>query len=229
MMRLAAVGVATALCVRVVRSRHHRVLHPAGRSFNGELEIWGTTRPIGAELLDRPGRYPVTVRVSKGAGTRGDRPDVLGLAIRVYGPGADLLLSTAGTGRWTRHLPVPRRSFGARYGTITSYRTGADHKVYLAAGADPDGPPLGRTLDEVAALAGTGRARMLLHAGSDTVGRVTFGTPLSPGVDAALAFDPVRNATADLRPSGTIHGSRALAYRLSQRWRGVPPRHPAPR
>ena len=220
---------AAALTVRVARSRHRRSLHPAGRSFTGELEIWGAAEPIGSGLLDQPGRYPVTVRVSKGVGTRGDRPDVLGLAIRIHGSGTDLLLSTSGAGRLTRHVPVPRREFSTRYGSITSYRTGANRKVYLAAGPDPDAPELGRTLDEVAAMAATGRARLLLQAGDEPVGVVSFGAPLSPGTDAGLAFDPIRNATSDLHPSGAIHGSRALAYRLSQRWRGLGSRHPAPR
>ena len=220
---------AAALTVRLVRSRHQRSLHPAGRSFTGELEIWGVAEPIGSGLLDRPGHYPVTVRVSKGVGTRGTRPDVLGLAIRVHRARTDLLLSTAGSGRLTRHVPMPRREFSTRYGSITSYRTGADRKVYLAAGPDPDSPELGRTLDEVTALARTGRARLLLQAGDEPVGVVSFGAPLAPETDAALAFDPVRNATPDLHPSGAIHGSRALAYRLSQRWRGLRPRHPAPR
>jgi hypothetical protein len=42
-------------------------------------------------------------------------------------------------------------------------------------------------------------------------------------MDAVLAFDPVRYAGEDLYPTGTIHGLRAFAYRLSQRWRGVRP------
>jgi hypothetical protein len=44
-------------------------------------------------------------------------------------------------------------------------------------------------------------------------------TPLPAAVDAALAFDPIRNAPADLYPTGVIHRLRAIAYPLSQRWR----------
>src|SRR5690348_326505 len=104
-----------AVGVRVVRSRTRRFLHPDGRSFTGELEIWGLPAPTGATLLDRPGRHPVTLRISKGAGTAPGRPDVLGVALRIHGPvagrRADLLFSTAGRGRWLRHVPVPRRTF----------------------------------------------------------------------------------------------------------------------
>jgi len=198
------------------------LLHPDGRSFTGELETWGARVPVGAHLLDRPARHQVVVRLSKGAGTRRGRPDVRGLAIRVHGAGrdTDILLSTTGTGRLTRHVPVPRRGFDAYYGSITAYRAG-ERKVYLAAGPDPAGPPLGRTLESVVAVARRHRAALLLYAGPDPVGRVTFGAPLPPPADAALAFDPVRNAPADLHPVGLMHGVRAFAYRASRRWRGA--------
>jgi hypothetical protein len=58
---------------------------------------------------------------------------------------------------------------------------------------------------------------------SRAFGRVVFGPACSPAVDARLAFDPVRRSSADLHPSGIVHGLRAFAYRLSQRWRGAPP------
>jgi hypothetical protein len=63
-------------------------------------------------------------------------------------------------------------------------------------------------------------ARLLLGVGGGGVfGRVAFGAPLPAPVDAALAFNPIRNAPADLYPTGVIHRTRALAYPLSQRWR----------
>jgi hypothetical protein len=127
----------------------------------------------------------------------------------------------------TRHIPAPRDSFDARYGSITSYRTGSGSKVYLAAGPDPEGRPLGRTLESVAAAAGHHRARLLLFADHDGTarpfGRVSFGSLLLPAMDGASAFDPVRYSTTDLHPSGTVHGVRAFVYRLSQRWRGAAP------
>jgi hypothetical protein len=217
---LAGAALAGALAVRVARSRHRRLLHPDGRSFTGELEIWGPDRPIGSALVDRPARYPVTVRISKGAGTRPGRPDVLGVAVRLMET-ADLLLSTMGNGRVLRHLPMPRRSFDTRYGTILAYRTGAGSKVYLTAEPDPAGPPLGHTLESVTAAAREGARLLLGVAGAGVVGRVTFGAQLPAAVDAALAFNPIRNAPADLYPTGLIHRSRALAYPLSQRWRGA--------
>jgi hypothetical protein len=228
---------ASALGVRVARSRHRRSLHPAGRSFTGDLEVWGLDLPIGSALVDRRARHPVTIRISKGVGTEGTRPDVLGVAVRVHGPVAgqkrDLLFSTAGHGRLLRHVPVLRRGFDTRYGAILPYRTATGRKVYLSAEPDPDGRPLGRTLDAVVAAAEHDGARLLLAVaeGADAprpYGRVTFGAVLPAEGDAALAFDPVRYAPPDLHPTGLVHGSRALAYRLSQRWRGARPADPDP-
>ncbi|HET6534412.1 MAG TPA: hypothetical protein VFH03_27840, partial [Actinoplanes sp.] len=68
-----------------------------------------------------------------------------------------------------------------------------------------------------------------LTADGQRFGTVIFGTPLPAETDAALAFDPVRNTTPDLHPTGLIHASRAFAYRLSQRWRGADPAAADPR
>jgi hypothetical protein len=215
-------AISAAVIVRVARSRHQRFLHPAGRSFTGELEVWGTAQTEGADLIDRKGRHPAIVRISKGLGTRGGRADIRGLVVRLPGERPlDLLLSTSGEGRFTRHLPAPRRTFDTFYGSILAYRTGTGRKIYLAARPDP-GTPLGRSLASIVS------GRVTLYAGDRPFGRLTFDEPLTTGVDAALAFDPIRNTAPDLHPTGTIHGTRALAYRLSQRWRGVPPAAPAP-
>lgn len=218
-----AILVATAVGVRVARSRHRRFLHPDGRSFTGELDVHGSGEPTGSGLIDRPARYPVTVRISRGVGTRPGRADILGLAVRVHGAGLDLLYSTAGRGRLTRHLPVPRRGFDTFYGSILAYRTGSGRKVYLSAVPGPDGHPLGRTLESVVAAAGRGGGRLLLSADEQTFATIRFGAVLPSRTDAALAFDAVHNSTADLHPTGTIHGLRGLTYRLSQRWRKATP------
>lgn len=229
---LVAAVVAGALCVRIARSRHRRFMHPDGRSFAGELDVPGGPE-TGAALIDRPGRHPVTVRISKGIGTGPGRADVMGLAVRVHGPDGDrrrdLLFSTAGRGRWSRHLPVPRRGFHTGYGSIVPYRTGTGGKVYLSADPAPGGNPLGATLESVVAAAERDGARLQLSADGQPFGTLIFGRPLTAGADAALAFDPVRNTTADLHPTGLIHASRSAAYPLSQRWRGVATAAPNPR
>jgi hypothetical protein len=226
--RVLAVTAAAALGVRLVQARKTRFLHPDGRSFAGELTVWGTGEPTGAALIDRPGRHPATVRISKGAGTKPGRHDVLGFSLRITNMRCDLLFSTAGRGRWLRHLPVLRGSFDTLYGTILPYRTGTGTKLYLTAEPDPRGLPLGNTLETVAQAAAVQGGELLLGAargGAAAVpwGRVRFGDGLPALVDAELAFDPIRNAPPDLHPTGTIHGVRAAAYRLSQQWRGARP------
>ncbi len=217
---------ATALAVRVVRSRHQRSLHPDGRSFTGELTVTGLPGS-GSALLERPARHPVTLRISKGVGTRPGLPDVLGLAVRVHGPVAghkrDLLFSTAGSGRLSRHVPMPRRGFDTFYGSILAYRTGTGRKVYLSARPDPDARPLGRTLESVVTAAERDGARLILSADDEPFGIVRFGEVLPAETDAALAFNAIHHTEADLRPTGLVHASRGPAYRLSQRWRGVAP------
>ncbi|GAA0809829.1 hypothetical protein Sya03_45940 [Spirilliplanes yamanashiensis] len=201
-----------ALVVAVaVRGRRRRVLHPAGRTFAGEVELWGAL----GDAAEAAGRYPATVRFSKGVGLRPGRADLLGFAVRVHAPGGDrdLLYSTAGRGRFTRHLPTPRRDFHTDYGSIMGYRTGGGH-VYLWAAPEPG-----------AAARGPLPGRMLLsaqdHRERRVYGRVTLGEPLTEQADAALTFDPVRNTTPGLHPAGLIHGSRRYAYPLSQWWRGA--------
>jgi hypothetical protein len=223
----AAAAAATAFAVRLTRSRRRRSLHPEGRSFAGELRMTPAGRPFGAVVLDRPARYPVTLRVSKAVGTRGDRLDVRGLAIRVHLPGRDLDLLLDSTGRRIRHLPLPRRSFDTPYGTIVAYRTSHHDKLDLLAEPDPDGPSLGRSVTSVAP---GDRLLLSVRRGTEahTVGRVTFGRPLPPSADAELAFDPVRNSLPDLHPTGFIHTTRAFAYRWSQRWRRAVPAPPDP-
>jgi len=229
---LVAAAAVTALGIRVARSRHRRFMHPDGRSFTGDLVVTGGPEETGAALIDRPQRHPVTLRISKGVGTRPGRADVLGVAIRVPGPArghdCDLLFSTAGRGRWSRHVPVPRRTFDTWYGTILPYRTGSGRKLYLSAEADSGGKALGRTLESVSAAAEHHGARLILAADDEPFGVVAFGAPLPAAIDAELAFDPVRNTGEDLHPTGTIHGLRAFAYRLGQRWRGVRPVHADP-
>ncbi len=211
--------------IRLVHRQGQRLLHPDGRTYSGELRVPGGAG-TGSALLDRPARHPITVRVSKGIGTEPGRYDILGLAVRVHGPVAghrtDLLFSTCGAGRALRHVPALRRDFSTTYGSILAYRSGTGRKFYLAARPAPGSEDLGGTLESVTATAAKDGALFEIRADERTVAELCFGQELPESTDAALAFNPIDNVTADLHPVGLIHHSRALAYRWSQRWRGLP-------
>ncbi|GGO08434.1 phosphodiesterase [Micromonospora parathelypteridis] len=211
------------------RRRRGRLLHPAGRSFVGETVIWGTPGPpTGVGLLDDPGRYRTTIRLSKGTPTPGSWPDVLGLAVRLHrdtGRPFDLLVSSSGAAPVLRNLPLPRRRFTGTYSTIICYRAGP-RRLWLAALVDPDSVDLGRSLATVAAATRTDTPRLVLAVASAVgpwrpVGEVSIGAQLGAAEDAALAFDPVRNLPPELRVAGPLAWLREQTYRGSRRARGA--------
>ncbi|WP_435207223.1 phosphodiesterase [Micromonospora sp. bgisy143] len=211
------------------RLRRGRLLHPVGASFAAQVTIWGTPGPpVGVGLLDNPGVYAGTVRLSRGTPTPGGWPDVLGLALRVHveaGPPFDLLVSSSGAAPVLRNLPLPRRDFSGTYSTIMGYRTGR-RRLWLAALADPEAVDLGRTLSAVTAVARADAPRLVLAVASAVgpwrpVGQVAIGAPLDARQDAALAFDPVRNLPAGLRAAGPLAWLREQTYRRSRRARGA--------
>ncbi|SCE96220.1 hypothetical protein GA0070607_3721 [Micromonospora coriariae] len=212
----------------LTRLRRGRLLHPAGRSFSGEVMIWGTPGPpTGVGLLDDPGRYRATVRLSKGVPTPGSWPDVLGLAVRVHADAGpfDLLVSSSGAAPALRNLPLPRRRFAGTYSTIMCYRAGR-RRLWLAALADPDSVDLGRSLAAVAAATRADAPRLVLAVASAVgpwrpVGQVSIGAQLSAREDAALAFDPVRNLPPGLWAAGPLAWLREQTYRGSRRGRGA--------
>jgi hypothetical protein len=57
----------------------------------------------------------------------------------------------------------------------------------------------------------------------DVAGPGVLGPALPAEIDAALAFDAIRDSLPGLHPTGLIHGARAFAYRWSQRRRGADP------
>ncbi len=125
-------------------------------------------------------------------------------------------------------MPVPRRHFATAYGSILPYLTGSGRKLILGARPATGASDPGRSLEDVvSAAAGDGsRWEIVADPGGPAervVAEVCFGQPLTTAVDAALAFDPVRNVRGDLHPTGLVHGSRAFAYRWSQQHRGAQP------
>ncbi|MBO4210593.1 phosphodiesterase [Micromonospora echinofusca] len=214
------------------RWRHARLLHPRGVPFTGEVVIWGPPgNPTGVPALDEPGRYPATVRLSRGTPTPPGWPDVLGLAVRLHGLPTgpfDLLVSSSAARPLLRHLPLPRRSFTGTYTTIVSYRAGG-RRLLLGALPDPESGGLDVGSTAVAGPADAARppgavlAVAYPHGSWRPFGQVVVGAPLDCGTDAALAFDPVRNLPPGLRATGLVQRARALTYRGSQRARRTGP------
>ncbi|MGS2616943.1 phosphodiesterase [Micromonospora sp. LZ34] len=213
----------------LTRLRRARLLHPLGRSFTGEVTIWGVAGPpTGVGMFDRPGRYPATVRLSRGVPTPEGWPDVLGVAVRMHRGGErpfDLLASSSCAAPVLRHLPLPRRRFAGTYSSIMSYRVGR-RRLWLAALSDPDSVDLGRSLAEVAAATRADAPRLVLAIASAVgpwrpIGQVALGDQLGAREDAALAFDPIGNLPAGLRARGPLAWVREHTYRGSRRARGA--------
>ncbi|WP_199440199.1 hypothetical protein [Umezawaea beigongshangensis] len=109
----------------LARLRRTRALHPDG------LVLRGTLDADGPAVLPLPrGEHEVLVRLSKGAGTPGSLPDVLGLAVRVPLGGDrhwDVLLSTSGGNRVSRMTPLPSTHWEGRcYGSVVPFRRDGD-------------------------------------------------------------------------------------------------------
>lgn len=134
---------------------------------------------------------------------------MFGLAVRVpTGSGDwDLLLSSTGTGRWTRMLPkFVRRWRNARLGTLAPYRYHGELVWFMAVPGEGE-PPERFTLH---ASGGDARWRQVAELTLHHQDRVT----------APVAFDPVRTLPPDLELAPRwLAKARAEAYLGSRRGR----------
>lgn len=230
---------------RLARRRAAPALHPQGLTCTGVLDVPGTggdAAPWGVPLLDRPGRYEVTVRWSRAAGLPPRWPDGLGLAVCVEdagGPGVpvDLLLTSSGTGRLGRHVPRPRRdALAGPYSTLLAYRVGDRDRVILAAPARITHVRAGRrrVRGEPAALRRAldhGPLRLDLRAAAPdepwrTFAVLTVETPEPYPEAATPTYDPYLHSLPGLRPTHRLHGLRAAAYSGSRHGRQAVPTVP---
>ncbi|HEX7307243.1 hypothetical protein [Lentzea sp.] len=186
----------------LAQARHARAFHPRGVRTTGELR--GSAAPFPSEAT-------VAVRLSKGAGTGAGWPDVLGLALRIpTGSGDwDLLLSSTGTGRWTRMVPKFVRHWrDARPGTLAPYRHRGELVWFMAVPDDRETP-----------------TRFAVHAsGRDARWRRVAELALAPpdGTAEPVSFDPVRTLPAELElVPRWLAVVRAKAYEGSRRGRQV--------
>ena len=203
----------------MARLRQAPAVHPSAVTFAARLIVSHQTPLIGQ------GNYLATVKLSKGAGTPGRWPDVLGLGLRFHplnaGP-CDVLFSSAGDGRWTRWLPVPAADWsGARYGTLAPYES-AGRWWWLR--LTPSGPPVGHA--SIHALGHSSPPSFALHISGGTaawhqVGRLELDERLD---DTGLVLDPVLNHPPGALPAPNwLRELRKLAYSGSRRGRDAPP------
>ncbi|GAA1520746.1 hypothetical protein [Kribbella lupini] len=146
LVRPPATGVSS-LFSALARLRRAPGVHPQRVGFAGHVVV------DTANALLPEGDHPVDLQLSKGAGTPGGRPDVLGIALRIQPAGDpwDFLFSTAGHGRLSRWIPVPSPDWSAvRYGSLAPYDVaGVSWWLMLT----PTGEPTGHALVAAAARA----------------------------------------------------------------------------
>jgi hypothetical protein len=189
-------------------------MHPRGTVLDAVLERTGVPDDGGVRWLGEPAREAAVVRLSRGAGLPAPLPDVLGLAVRLPDGGrpVDLLLSTTGTGRWSRFLPVPRTDAASPYSSIMGYRSAAGT---LRLAAVPERPQELPSEPEPVAAAAPGRAfRLLVARGTGEwvpFARLVLGSPAAD-LRPDVRFDAVRNPPPGMRPDGPMARFRAPAY-----------------
>ena len=218
--RAAAVPLGT-----VARRRSGKPMHPRGVVLDAVLERTGALADWGVPWLTGPGRDAAVVRLSRGAGLPAPLPDVLGLAVRLPGGGrpVDLLLSSAGRGRWTRLLPVPRVDAAVPYSSIMGYRSvagtlrlGAVPERPGRIGADPGPVAAGAPGTAFLLLVARGRGRWLPFARLELAERA--GEP-----DPDVRFDAVRHPPPGLLADGPMARFRAPAYAAAREGRSRSP------
>jgi hypothetical protein len=209
----------------LTRLRGDKPMHPRGALFTGVLERTGPPRPWGVDWLDERRADRVLVRFSRGAGLPEPWPDLLGLALRLPAAGpagrpVDLLLSSAGRGRWARLVPVFRRDAASPYSSIMAYRS-AVGPVQLA--ALPEGPGMPSDPEPLVAAAARRPLRFTLAAALEggpwePFGRLRVGDPVQP-LDPEVHLDAVLNAPPGVPADGPMARFRRPAYAAARRVR----------
>ncbi|MEU4800291.1 phosphodiesterase [Streptomyces sp. NPDC023327] len=161
----------------------------------------------------------------RGLGAGGSDPSGRGPGAEERGMDLDLLFTSSGPGRLTRHLPLPRvEPLAGPYSTLLSYRVGARERVLAlfpaAGGTDPTG--------ELPALRGAlarGPVRFDLRAAAPDEPWRTMATLTLHDLrtDAArVSYDPYVNCLPTLHPTRRLRGLRIAAYAGSRAGRGGP-------
>lgn len=206
------------------RIRHARVFHPRGIRLAGRFHATSDYVPWFG-----PGDRAVIARVSKGVGSPGGVPDVLGLAFRVLDRDErpwDFALATTGTSTLGRFVITPARAWSsARFGTLLPYRFADASPVWLfAEPLDPDDLPNPASLRALDDHLDDQVIRFSLVADGigrppEIVGELDLRRA-EPGEHRTDFFDPILNRPADVTMiPQAVNWLRESAYTGSRRGR----------
>jgi hypothetical protein len=174
-----------------------------------------------------PARYAATARLSRAAGLPPRLSGGLGLAMRVEqtdGPGRplDLLLTSSGRSRVTRHLPLPRAdALDTPYSSLLRYRVGGRHRLPAAfprrTGPRPvHGDPASLSDDPGRRSAPVRSVRRDVTEGVAYVAALTARTALPLRQERTVAFDPCAHSVPGLTSGSALAASRRAAYHGSR-------------
>lgn len=207
---------------QLARLREARAFHPSGRVGRGRLVLERAETALARAL--GTGEHPVTVRLSRGIGLPADRPDLLGIAIRIErapntDEAVDLLFTTTSQSGWARWLVLPAQRWTSRpYSTVLPYTTGETTTLLVLMPVTDwiaDASPA--SLSEVSAARPLTFDVLESHGRWHNVGQLIIE---EVGDDERIAFDPILHAAPGLRPVRQLTALREAAYRGSRRGRG---------
>jgi hypothetical protein len=218
----------------LARWRAARAFHPRGALFAAHVTLTGSSPTVTA--LGGSAEHPAFVRISKGFGTAGSRPDLLGLAVRLTdlpdNP-VDLLFSTVGRHWFTQAVFGVATGWCTRpYSTVLPYRADG---VFVRIGLQPEHPARARGTDPQVARDAVRQEPLAFTltekrpgTGWTPIGRLVLHLPMpdgaaddGPGGTEPVAFDPVVHAHPRLRPVRPLAALRTAAYTGSRRGRGA--------
>ncbi|MFD1860829.1 hypothetical protein EHW97_12185 [Aeromicrobium camelliae] len=214
----------------LARARSARGFHPSGDIFEASAR-WDDPASPTVRALGGPGSADAVVRVSKGIGTPGGLPDLLGIAIRIRPDhdSIDLLLTTVGRSGWRRNVLSPTTRWNrTAYSTLLPYRASGE-RVVLALRPDVGAatPASVAALDAALASGPLGFALEERREGAwNVIGRVEIFGRRRTG---DISFDPYLVNLPDLAPVGFLAELRERAYIGSRRGRHAEPVGPPAR
>jgi hypothetical protein len=205
--------------------RGRRVFHPVGVLAEGWIE---RLAPPAQGLPIASGE--VVGRVSKGVGTAGWLPDIIGLAWKMPPTASsasewDLLLASAGSGLLSRFALHPVTSWsGASLSSLMPYRFG-EHSWWIRARLLTEIPGRGVSLDSIRNRIDDGGIQFAIDQACGTgpfelLAQLTLDRSVPDDALHDIAFDPTIRTPADVQlEPGWLTDLRRRAYHHSRQSR----------